>query len=242
MANHVLPTPYRHLLLLLSPKPLSITSPRNAHPCPVIQRKAASFAALTRTCRAIHAETTPLFYTQNTFLVSNGEYASPHFANIHGLKAFVGKNKSSIKLIKDVIFEVRFGERLTVKESAVKEMKAIARMLVKNFTGVESLGLEIREEAIWKSGYVDDDAILERDESKAELAAVVKLVVKHKGLRELKWLGRQRDVLGKVGALVEKEMKVQKGAVDRVKVVCLEGVEERVDVKCRHCHCGKCFL
>jgi hypothetical protein len=82
------------------------------------------------------------------------------------------------------------------------------------------------------SEYVEDDKMVKGDESKAELAKIVRLVLKNKGLKEVRWLQRQRPVFGKLEGLVEKvmkERKVKEG--ERVRVVAEEG-QEREDVRC----------
>ena len=222
-------------LILLSPSPIAITSPRKGHPCSVIQRPAATFSSLSRVSQPIRAEISPIFWQGNTFLLSNGEFASPHFANIHALKAFVSKNRNrdALSMIRTVIFELRFGEALSCLESEISEMKAVARLLAKHFVGLESVRLEIKwEEWLHRSEYTTRDRVVDEEESKAELAKIVRLVLQHKGLKEVRWLERQRPVLGKLEALVEKvmkEKKVKEG--DRVRVVA-EEVKVRQDVKC----------
>lgn len=222
-------------LLLLSPTPLAITSPRKGHPCNIIQRPAATFASLSRVSHAIRAETSPIFWASNTFLLSNGEYASPHYANIHGLKAFVFKNRNrdALSMIRNLVFELRFGEDLRCLESGVYEMKALARLLAKHFVGLESVRLEIRwVEWLHKSRYTEEDNMMSEDQSKAELAKIVRLVLQHKGLKEVRWLQRQRPVLGKLEGLVEKVMKEKKVKEGKRVRVTAEEAEVRQEVKC----------
>jgi len=119
-------------------------------------------------------------------------------------------------------------------ESGISEMKSIARLVAKHFDGMTSVRFEIKwlEFGVRNSEYVEDDKMVKEDESKAELAKIVRLVLKHKGLREMKWLQRQRPVFGKLEGLVKKVMKERKvKEVERVLVVAEEG-EKRQDVRC----------
>jgi len=231
-----LPPEIRHqiyTLALLSPTPLTITSPRRGHPCTVIQRHAANFAALSRTSKLIHSETTPLFYTRNTFVLSHGEYASPHFTNTHALKAFISKNKKALKLIRNVVLELAFErDYFRAFEGNIQGMKTVARQFARHFVSVESVAVEIRwVDFLGRNTYVEQ-RVIEEEECREELASIVRLVLKTKGLKEVKWLERQRPVFGKLEALlgkVMKERKVPEG--ERVKVLAVEG-EERKEVRC----------
>jgi hypothetical protein len=78
--------------LLISATPIAIVSPRgHGHKCPEYQLIPAQFAALTRVSKQVRGETVSFFYGRNTFLVSNGDYASSHSPNIHSLKSFVSR-------------------------------------------------------------------------------------------------------------------------------------------------------
>jgi hypothetical protein len=197
----------------------------------VIQREAANFAALSRTSKLIHAETTPLFYTRNTFLLSYGVYASPHAANTPALKYFVSKSKDGLKLIQNLVLELPFGINLNAYESDIRGMKAIARRLSEHFSGVTSVLFEIRDLGLDRNTYRAERAVTTA-QSKATLEMIVRIVLRAKELREVRWLKRQRPFFGDLDVLVEKVMKRREIPEDKwVKVLVVEG-EKRERVRC----------
>lgn len=117
-------------------------------------------------------------------------------------------------------------------EGNIQGMKTVARQFARHFVSVESVAVEIRwVDFLGRNTYVEQ-RVIEEEECREELASIVRLVLKTKGLKEVKWLERQRPVFGKLEALlgkVMKERKVPEG--ERVKVLAVEG-EERKEVRC----------
>jgi len=205
--------------LLTSLTTIAITSPsKRDHKCGVYQEIPARYASMARVNKQFYDEASHFFYTNNTFLISNGEFGYSHESNLHGINSFVSMS-SGLPLIKNLVLQLRFYQNLVCHEDDIPDMKEIATILVDSFVGVTSVRLEIRfPEAIPPRNAMDES------DAREELASIVRLVLEHKRLKEIRWLGGQRWVFAKLQSLVEKVMQEKNvDEADCVRVIEDEG-------------------
>ncbi|KAE9366901.1 hypothetical protein N431DRAFT_487371 [Stipitochalara longipes BDJ] len=114
------------------------------------------FTRLLLVNKQINAEAKTIFYSLNTFIIGNRDWASREQPNIHALKAFISRvPKACISIIAKITIEMRFYRQLgrtwvigpigwmmspptyQVNGEDVVQLQSLARSVVKHFTGVE---------------------------------------------------------------------------------------------------------
>jgi hypothetical protein len=116
------------------------------------------FTRLLLVNKQIDAEAKTIFYSLNTFIIGNREWASRERVNLHALKAFISRvPKACISIIAKITIEMRFYRPLSrhwilgpagsgwmmappafrVDKEFVRQLHSLARCVVKHFTGVE---------------------------------------------------------------------------------------------------------
>jgi hypothetical protein len=137
--------------------PVQITSPAPSHKCrPRCHRSnfRTDFASLSRVNKQVHTEACAVFYSLNTFQVSNEieRYHSPHFANFHALQEFSRRTPAEkIRLIRRIRFcmqitpghEFRGDGSGHSSKTCLKDIESMSRSLARHFRGIESLGVVI---------------------------------------------------------------------------------------------------
>jgi hypothetical protein len=140
-------------LLFVSSSEIVISSPLNRR-----KRRPPrlDFTRLLLVNKQINAEAKTIFYSLNTFVIGNRDWASTEQANLHALKAFTSRvPKTCISIIPNITVQMRFyrqlprtwvvgptGSTMTpavfqVDEKDVVQLQSVARSLVNHFTGVE---------------------------------------------------------------------------------------------------------
>jgi hypothetical protein len=140
-------------LLFVSSGEIVISSPLNRRKRRPPQ---LDFTRLLLVNKQINAEAKTIFYSLNTFVIGNRDWASREQANLHALKAFTSRvPKTCIAIISNITVKMRFyrqlprvwvigpmGSTMTpaefrVDEKDVAQLQSVARSLVNYFTGVE---------------------------------------------------------------------------------------------------------
>jgi hypothetical protein len=136
-------------LLLFYENPVPITSPCPRHKChpthldsrPVKVDSPKDFANLSRASKQVNAEVSVVFYSRNTFLVSNDVYHSPHLSNVHAIRTFKQRTPpEKIRLIRRIQFHMVI-HPFNGTSPALSDVQSISRSLEKHFHGIESVGL-----------------------------------------------------------------------------------------------------
>jgi len=114
------------------------------------------FTRLLLVNKQINAEAKTIFYSLNTFVIGNQDWAARHMPNLHALKAFISRvPKPCISIIAKIIIDMRafrplgrvwvlgpVGWTMTpqtyrVNDDDVVQLQSLSRCVVKHFTGIE---------------------------------------------------------------------------------------------------------
>jgi hypothetical protein len=114
------------------------------------------FTRLLLVNKQINAEAKTIFYSLNTFVIGNKDWASTRQANLHALKAFTSRvPKGCISIISTVTVEMRFCRQMPLRwvpaptgytmnppaykvvDEELLQLRSVARSLLKHFVGIE---------------------------------------------------------------------------------------------------------
>jgi hypothetical protein len=224
-------------LALVNEHPVAIASPCPKHKysgltCPHRGRiridQPKNFANLSRVSKQVNAEACTVFYSLNTFLVSNNsdDYHPPHLANFHGLQAFKARVPvQKIGLIRQIHCAMHIPvehsstssrrDEWKVNEQSLADIRSMGRSLEKYFCGVESVRF-----IVLGHFYGEEDVsvyrILPRNDAVLGVAWPVKRILKLEKLKEVRY---HQSTLQRLPELVEKTLKKEPKARREIKVV-----------------------
>ena len=114
------------------------------------------FTRLLLVNKQTNAEAKTIFYSLNTFIIGNQDWAAQNLVNLHALTAFISRvPKACISIIAKITIEIRAFETrpitwvvgplgwtqapttYRVSEKDVVQLQSLARRVAKHFTGVE---------------------------------------------------------------------------------------------------------
>lgn len=131
-------------LLVVSPKPIRICSPRSKHQIKKTINP-SNFCQLLCVNKQINAESAMMFYAVNTFTIGNGPFGSKSITNLHAFQAFIKRvpanHLGGIRRVDIELFTRRWTRSLNAfcfgTLTDAKDLHSIARTLTKHFKSLE---------------------------------------------------------------------------------------------------------
>ncbi len=141
------------LLFVSSKEKIWVYSPRNRRKR---REPELDFTRLLLVNKQINAEAKTIFYSLNTFVIGNGDWASRDQVNLHALKVFTSRvPKACMSIISKLDIEMRYYTQLSTPwtggpflwiaapaafqadDGNVVQLQSLVRCVMKYFTGVE---------------------------------------------------------------------------------------------------------
>jgi hypothetical protein len=218
-------------LLLVYDRPVQITSPASSHkcrPCCHSSNFRTDFANLSRVNKHVNAEACVVFYSLNTFQVSNEieNYHSPHFANFHALREFIRRTPAEkIRLIRRICFCMRITPGHEFRgdgsghssKTCLKDIESMSRSLGRHFRGIESLRIFISG-GYYRERYCSCGRhLLSPPDAIPGIGKAIKTLLKLEKLKEITC--SQKSVLGTLPEFVDNTLRANPATKRNVEVV-----------------------